>query len=96
MKKLIGAAVLAAFLFPAAAQAETIDLATVKCSELATMDKEGGTFIFTWLLGYQSGVAGTTTMDLGAMESLGSKIGEYCASNANVGLLAATTAIMGQ
>ncbi len=96
MKRILAAALLAAALFPATASAETIDLATVKCSELATMDESSSTFMFTWLLGYQSGVAGTTTMDLGSMESLGTKIGEYCGANPDVGMLAATTEVMGE
>ena len=96
MKKLIGAALLAVLLAPLPAQAETIDLATVKCSELATMQDSDGTFLFTWLLGYQAGQAGTTTMDLSAMESIGKKIGEYCAANPDVGVLAASTAAMSE
>jgi acid stress chaperone HdeB len=94
MKKLIGAALLAAFLAPIPAHAETIDLATIKCSELATIQDSDGTFLFTWLLGYQAGQAGTTTMDLGAMESIGKNIGEYCAANPDVGVLAASTTAM--
>ena len=65
MKRTLAAAAIAAMTFTVPAQAETIDLATVKCSELATMDQSGATFMFTWLLGYQNGVNGTTTMDLG-------------------------------
>ena len=71
----------------AAAWAETIDLATVKCSELATMNEKDARFMFTWLLGYTSGQAGTTTMDLSDMESLGTEIGEYCGTNPDVGIL---------
>jgi acid stress chaperone HdeB len=96
MKKLVGAALLALLAAPMTAQAETIDLATVKCSDLGTMDENASTFVFTWLLGYQSGTAGTTTMDLGAMEDLGKKIGEYCGANPDVGLLSATTAVMSE
>jgi acid stress chaperone HdeB len=96
MKKLLAAALMAASLMPATAQAETIDLATVKCAELASMDESASTFMFTWLLGYQSGAAGTTTMDLSAMESLGTQIGEYCGANPDVGLLAASTEVMSQ
>ncbi len=96
MKKMTAVALLALAAFTAEARAETIDLATVKCSDLATMDANASGFMFTWLLGYQSGTAGTTTMDLGAMEDLGGKIGEYCAANPDVGLLSATTEVMSQ
>jgi len=96
MKPLIYAALLAALLAPAAAHAETVDLATVKCSDLGSMSDSDGTFLFTWLLGYQSGVAGTTTLDLGAMEDVGKNIGEYCAANPDVGVLSAATTVMSQ
>ncbi len=71
MRRTLAAAAIAALSFTLPAQAETIDLATVKCSELATMDQESATFMFTWLLGYSSGQAGTTTMDLAAMGEVG-------------------------
>jgi acid stress chaperone HdeB len=96
MKKILAVALLALAAATTQARAETIDLATVKCSDLASMDENASGFMFTWLLGYQSGQAGTTTLDLGAMESLGGKIGEYCAQNPDVGLLSATTAVMSE
>jgi acid stress chaperone HdeB len=96
MKRTLAAAAIAVLTFTVPTLAETIDLATVKCSELATMDQSGATFMFTWLLGYQNGVNGTTTMDLAAMDSIGTQIGEYCAQNPDVGLLAASTEVMGE
>jgi acid stress chaperone HdeB len=96
MTRNMAAAAIAALLFAAPASAETIDLATVKCSELGTMDEQGATFMFTWLLGYASGQAGTTTMDLTAMENTGTEIGEYCAKNPDVGLLSAATQVMSE
>ena len=96
MKRILAAAALAAALNTAPAAAETIDLATVKCSELAAMNENDASFLFTWLLGYAGGQAGSTTMDLSAMESLGTKIGEYCAGNPDVGILSAATAVMAE
>lgn len=71
------------------ARAEVIDLATVKCSDLASMSPEDSGFFFTWVHGYYGGQAGDTTMDLDAMEAAGTAIGEYCAANPDVGVLAA-------
>lgn len=101
MKRTMSAAALAAcFLaLPALglpAQAETVDLATVKCSELASMKQDDADFMFAWLLGYAGGQTGTTTIDLGAMGTIGTEIGEYCAKNPEVGLLSAATAVMTQ
>ena len=76
------------------AQAETVDLATVKCSELATMKPDDADFMFAWLLGYTGGQTGTTTLDLTEMGTIGTDIGEYCSKNPDVGLLSAATTVM--
>ena len=96
MKRTLAVAAVAALSFAMPATAETIDLATVKCSELATMKQEDASFLFTWLLGYADGQAGTTTMDLSAMESIGTKIGEYCGANPDVGILSAASEILAE
>lgn len=96
MRRTLAAAAIAALSFTLPAQAETIDLATVKCSELATMDQESAAFMFTWLLGYANGQAGTTTMDLAAMSAVGTEIGEYCGANPDIGILSAATTVMAE
>ena len=96
MKRILAAAAIAALSFSIPATAETIDLATVKCAELSMMKQDEATFLFTWLLGYAGGQAGTTTMDLTEMESIGTKIGEYCAGNPDVGILSAASEVMGE
>jgi acid stress chaperone HdeB len=76
-------------------QAEVIDLATVKCSDMQSMSNEDGAYLFVWLHGYYGGQAGDTTMDLKAMEASGQAIGEYCASNPEVGVLSAVQQALG-
>lgn len=93
-KSLLAAAAILAILGSASVRAETVDIATVKCSDLASMSDSDGTFLFTWLLGYEAGQAGTTTMDLSKMESVGKEIGDYCAKNPAVGVLSAATEVM--
>ena len=88
MKVLYGA-VVALGLSLGAAQAATVDLATVKCSDLLAMDESETTFMFTWLLGYVGGQASTTTIDPDAMEAAGKDLGTYCAANPDVGVLSA-------
>lgn len=78
------------------AKAEVIDLATVKCSDLASMSAEDSGFFFTWVHGYFGGQAGDTTMDIAAMEDAGKAIGEYCAANPDVGVLAAVKQLSSQ
>jgi acid stress chaperone HdeB len=96
MRRTMAAAAIAALSFTVPAQAETIDLATVKCSELATMSESDAAFMFTWLLGYAGGQAGTTTIDLSAMESAGNDIGQYCSANPDVGLLSAASSVLSE
>lgn len=91
MKIKFAALLLAGITFAAPAQAEVIDLATVKCSDLGTMSQEDGAFFFVWLHGYYGGQAGDTTMDVNAMEESGKAIGEYCAANPEVGVLSAVS-----
>ena len=96
MKRTLAAAAITALSFSMPATAETIDLATVKCAELSTMKQDEAAFLFIWLLGYAGGQAGTTTMDLSEMESTGTKIGEYCAINPDVGILSVASEVMGE
>ena len=78
MKRILAATLLTLALAPAPASAEVIDLATVKCSDLASMSEEDVSYFFVWLRGYFGGKAGDTTMDLSAVEDAGKTIGAYC------------------
>ncbi len=96
MKKTILVAALLLSVGTIAAKAEVIDLATVKCSDLGTMSAEDSGFFFTWIHGYFGGQAGDTTMDIDSMEAAGKAIGEYCAANPDVGVLAAVKQLSSQ
>lgn len=96
MTRTLAAAAIAALFLSAPAHAETVDLATVKCSELADMKADDAGFMFAWMLGYSGGQTGTTTIDLASMDAIGQDIGEYCAANPDVGLLSAATEVMSQ
>lgn len=101
MKRILAAVALAATcltlpVLTLSARAETVDLATVKCSELATMKEEDASFMFAWLLGYAGGQSSTTTIDLSTVDTIGTDIGEYCGKNPDVGLLSAATAVLSQ
>ena len=96
MKKILLAAAVLMSAGTYGAKAEVIDLATVKCSDLASMSADDSSFFFTWVHGYFGGQAGDTTMDIGAMEAAGKSIGEYCAANPDVGVLAAVKQLSAQ
>jgi acid stress chaperone HdeB len=96
MRKTLAAAAAIALLFTVPAAAETVDMATVKCSDLANMKDDEANFMFSWLLGYAGGQASDTTIDLSMMDSIGKSIGEYCAANPDVGLVSAVTNVLSE
>lgn len=69
------------------AQAEVIDLSTIKCSDIAKMNTDEGSYLMVWLHGYYGGKAGDTTMDTESFEAAGKDIGEACAQNPELGLM---------
>jgi HdeA/HdeB family len=87
MKTLIASAAALFLLAAAPAQAETIDVSTLKCSELVAMNAEEGSYVMVWLHGYFGGEANDTTIDLDAFEMMGTAIGEQCGSNPELGVM---------
>ncbi len=69
------------------AQAEVIDLSTIKCSDIAKMSDEEGSYLMIWLHGYYGGKAGDTTMDTESFETSGKAIGDACAESPELGLM---------
>ncbi len=69
------------------ARAEVIDLSTIKCSDLAKMSDEEGSYLMIWLHGYFGGKAGDTTMDTDSFSESGKAIGEACAQTPELGLM---------
>ena len=70
MKTFLGAA-LALTLTATVASAEAADIATIKCSDLATMPPESISMLLTWIDGYMGGQAADTSFDV---ERLGANI----------------------
>ncbi len=69
------------------ARAEVIDISTIKCSDLATMNADEGSYLLIWLHGYYGGKAGDTTIDMDSFEVAGKEIGEACAASPELGLM---------
>lgn len=68
MKKLLAAAVLCSAL-PGAAVAETADISTITCADLATMPAESVAMLLTWIDGYMGGAAEDTGFDVARLEA---------------------------
>jgi hypothetical protein len=69
------------------ARAEVIDISTIKCSDLATMNADEASYLLIWLHGYYGGKAGDTTIDMDSFEAAGKAIGESCAASPDLGLM---------
>jgi acid stress chaperone HdeB len=86
-KLMITVAALAALALPA--KAETVDVSTLKCSELMAMNQDEIGSMLLWLHGYYGGQANDTTIDLSAFEPMGTAIGEKCAAEPELGVMTA-------
>lgn len=70
MKRLAAAVLFAsAALLPA--RAEMLDMSTITCAQLASMNESEGSWFLIWLDGYLAGQADSTELDI---EQLGSQI----------------------
>ncbi|MFO1032573.1 MAG: HdeA/HdeB family chaperone [Hyphomicrobiales bacterium] len=68
-------------------RAETIDISTIKCSDLAKMNQDEASYLLIWLHGYYGGQANDTTIDLDSFAENGKAIGEECAKSPELGLM---------
>ncbi len=74
------------------AQADTVDIAQVKCSEFI-QDKQGMGMLLMWLDGYASQQSGNTVLSEEWIEKLGMHMGTYCAKNPDTTILDAAQAL---
>ena len=74
-------------LFPAAASAETLDISTLKCSDIIEMSPEDGAMLLAWIDGYLGGRADDTRFDMDRFSSNADAAGVACEADPNAGLL---------
>jgi hypothetical protein len=94
LKTAAAAAMLAASLAPAAA--ESLDVATIKCSDLAAMSQDEGAILIMWLHGYYGGMAGDTVIDFDALSTVAGAVGESCAESPDTGVMTVLKQVVGQ
>lgn len=68
MKKLLGVALIGTF-SASMAVAEAADIATITCTDLATMPPESISMLLTWIDGYMGGAASDTSFDVERMQA---------------------------
>lgn len=64
-------------------RAEVIEMSTIKCSDIATMNADDGGALLIWLHGHYGGKVGDTTIDMEPFEAAGKDIGDACAETRN-------------
>ena len=94
MKTLLALAVAASVCATVQAQAQKLDLSTIKCKEFVTTDKETISLILMWLAGYYSGTNAPPIVDFDKMAVDGRRLGEYCGKNPEQGLITAADAVL--
>lgn len=89
MRKILAIAAMACSFGITTAKAETMDVSTIKCSDLAKISKEDMSYILIWAAGYEAGKTETPTLDISGMAKWGEAIGKKCGANGDLGLLTA-------
>ena len=83
-------------LCPEPADAQVVDLSTIKCKEFLDSGKATIGYIMMWLDGYFTPEDDPAVVDFDKMKHQGEKLGEYCAKNPTHGLLTAAEEVMGK
>jgi acid stress chaperone HdeB len=81
MKKLIILLTAATLSAAAPANAQQLDMATVKCRDFVSSSKENIALMLMWLQGYYSDEDASPIVDFDKMKKDAQKLGEYCAKN---------------
>jgi len=74
-------------LLPLPAAAQTLDIATLKCSDVASMEAEEVGLILAWIDGYLGGRADDTRFDISRFEENGDEAAKACEKDPDAGLL---------
>ena len=87
MKKIVSAAVFGLVLASVSASAETLDISTLKCSDIIEMTPEEGGILLAWIDGYFGGRADDTRLDMDRFSNNADAAAKACEADPNAGLL---------
>lgn len=96
MKSLLAVTAAALLWACAPAQAQRLDVSTVKCKEFLAGTTENIAFIMMWLQGYYSAEDASPIIDFDKMKADGIKIAEYCAKHPDDSLITAADETIAQ
>ncbi|MGA6965715.1 MAG: HdeA/HdeB family chaperone [Xanthobacteraceae bacterium] len=93
--RLSRAALIAACLVSASpCQAQTIDLATLKCKEFIDLSKETIATLTVWLDGYYTDEEDAAVFEPDKLKIKAEKLSAFCAQNPKIGLMTAAESVM--
>ena len=87
-------AVVALLLVAGAADAQVVDLSTMKCRDFIELPKETVNSITMWLDGYYTDEEDPAIVDFDKMKVKAERLGAFCAQNPKVGLMTAAESVM--
>ena len=90
MRMLRGMLVGAVLLSGVPAQAQVVDLSTIKCRDFVASNKEQIGLILAWLNAYYKSEDDPAVIDFGQLMKDGQKLGAYCGANPDIGLITAS------
>jgi hypothetical protein len=97
MKAILAAAILVMVgLSSASAMAETIDISTLKCSDIASMKPEEAAMILAWIDGYLGGQADDTRLDIDRFNDNADAAAKACGDEPDTGILTVLKAADGE
>jgi acid stress chaperone HdeB len=92
--KIAGAVLLAVMLAATSADAQVVDLSTIKCKDFAELPKETVNAITAWLDGYYTDEEDPAIVDFDKLKAKAEKLGAFCVQNPKMGLMTAAESVM--
>jgi hypothetical protein len=79
----------------AVASAQVIDVAKISCKQYLTGNIVRQDYLTLWLSGYYNGTRNDTVIGTGTVQGIADKVGTYCRSNLDAGLMDAVQNVLG-
>jgi acid stress chaperone HdeB len=78
----------------ASASAQIIDVAKISCKQYLAGNLVRQDYLTLWLSGYINGTRNDTVIETGTVQKIADKVGTYCRSNLDAGLMEAVQNVL--
>ena len=75
--------------------AQVVDVAKVSCKQYLTANLVRQDYLTLWLSGYINGTRNDTVIETSTVQNVANKVGTFCRSNLDAGLMEAVEKILG-